>query len=372
MHANSRGEILRNHTTLWRTGIDHSVQSLVLSTGWSDFHITQLNDSGIMAGFATKTPGEGGEQSGLEVVLLLPVEFKVYPDHEPGPYKPHLRNLQTRQGEKAFFGDRRKCVAHVYKNQWINLIDYLEGAEVPGLRALFQDNLDWQSNGDDVNYTLNWVLEPAENKISVYLIEVRPKGGIDVLDTLYLTVVPRSTLENFEAWYNSEIVDTEWMQELPPVFNRIELPNRLAGWTGNIARPDRNFNPYLYGVPHAANTRFHPDGYYELRSYKTPGGHGHQVFFDNSGLLLKSGVSAGSADRAAPFPENLNPFLHEEADVIPFMWALHLDGNPTMQTWTKTNLTRPIMHEGFYIGRYLEVRPALPNDKPILEPGATQ
>ena len=69
--ANSRGEILRNHSTLWRNGIDHEIEKLVLSPGWSDFHITQLNDAGMMAGFAAKN--SGAEQ----VVLLLPIEFEI-------------------------------------------------------------------------------------------------------------------------------------------------------------------------------------------------------------------------------------------------------------------------------------------------------
>ena len=77
MHANCRGEILRNHSTLWRNGIDHEIEKLVLSPGWSDFHITQLNDSGMMAGFATKAPEEGEGSEEMQVVLLLPIEIEL-------------------------------------------------------------------------------------------------------------------------------------------------------------------------------------------------------------------------------------------------------------------------------------------------------
>ena len=75
MHANCRGEILRNHSTLWRNGIDHEIEKLVLSPGWSDFHITQLNDSGTMAGFAAKAPEEGEGSGEMQVVLLLPFDI---------------------------------------------------------------------------------------------------------------------------------------------------------------------------------------------------------------------------------------------------------------------------------------------------------
>ena len=75
--ANSRGEILRNHSTLWRNGIDHEIENLVQTPGWSDFHITQLNDSGTMAGFATKAPEEGEGSGEMQVVLLLPIEIEL-------------------------------------------------------------------------------------------------------------------------------------------------------------------------------------------------------------------------------------------------------------------------------------------------------
>ena len=71
---NSRGEILRDTTTLWRNGKDYPIASLVLSPDWSDFHITQLNDSGMMAGFAVPDPGEGQGPGLAQVVVLMPVE----------------------------------------------------------------------------------------------------------------------------------------------------------------------------------------------------------------------------------------------------------------------------------------------------------
>ncbi len=339
----------------------YPLNSLVGTPAPEEVDILEMMDTGMAVAKIRKP-----SSSALTLALLLPVEFKTYPHDEAGPDKPHLRNLETRQNKEGFFGNRRKCVAHVWQDQWIDLIDYLAGADDPNLRELYEDNLDWRSNGQVVNHELNWVGEPPDDDITVYLIEVLANGGNDVIDSLYLTVIPRSTEQSFDDWHNAEKADTAWLQELPPVFNRIETIPESDGY---LPRPDQNFNPYFYGVPKEINTRFHPDGYFEQRSYATPGGHGHQVCFDEGGVLLESGVSAGSADKAAPFPANLNPLPHVEADVKPFIWALQLDGNPTRQDGT--NLTWPIMHEGIFAGRYLEVRPALPNDKPRLEPGAT-
>ena len=314
------------------------------------------------------------EKSGVDGnYSVLPVEFKVYSAAEPGPYKPHLLNLNTRQNESTTYGNLKKCVAHLWEpDDDVRLLNYLEGGNDSEKRSLFRENLQFKSNGQLITFggepahSMNFVGEPPEDDIGIYLIEVMAKGSNTVIDSMYLTVVPRSTKQKFDTWYAAEKTDTAWLLELPPVFNHIETTPDASGY---LPRPDRNFNPYFYGVPNPNNTRFHPDGYFEQRSYATPGGHGHQVWFDANGTLIESGVSAGSADKAAAFPANTNPLLHVEADVEPFMWCLHLDGNPARQNGT--TLTNPIMHEGIFLGRYIEVRPVLPNNKPRLEPGAT-
>ena len=111
----------------------------------------------------------------------------------------------------------------------------------------------------------------------------------------------------------------------------------------------------------------HPDSYYEMRSEKTEGNHGHQACYNDNRLIIRSGITPGSADKAAAFPSQIDALNHVKEDVRPWMWALHLDGNPCAQN--VTTLTRPIMHEGVYLKRYMEHRPAFPNDKPELQPG---
>jgi hypothetical protein len=64
---------------------------------------------------------------------------------------------------------------------------------------------------------------------------------------------------------------------------------------------------------------------------------------------------------------------HKNADVKPFVWAAQLDGNPVEGGGTPEyiDLNQPMLYEGWYIDRYLEVRPPVPNNKTRLNPGAT-
>jgi hypothetical protein len=103
------------------------------------------------------------------------------------------------------------------------------------------------------------------------------------------------------------------------------------------------------------------------RSEKTANGHGHQAIYSQNAIIIRSGVSASSADREAPFPSNLNPFLHVNADVKPFIWAAQLDGNPVEENGT--TMTAPLIHEGANLQRYFDRRPAIANGLDDLSPG---
>ena len=116
-----------------------------------------------------------------------------------------------------------------------------------------------------------------------------------------------------------------------------------------------------------SDTYYHPNGYYKARSEKTPNGHGHQAIYNQSAIIIRGGVSAGSADKEAPFPSNLNPNLHVDADVKPFIWAAQLDGNPVEEDFT--TMTAPLLHEGANLLRYFDRRPAIANGLDDLSPG---
>jgi hypothetical protein len=296
--------------------------------------------------------------------LLVPVEFKTYPVSEPGPDKAHKLNLTTRQNEKAFYQNWEKCVSKVWDtSNTVSLIDYLDGG--PGNHATFENLVKWKVNGtEQTSHDLSLGSEPGTNSHRHFYIEILPKDGNATIDRLIITLVPRSTKTNFDTWYVAEKADLSWLDELVNLFagfNTTALPD------GHYQRPDRNFDPWLYSEPGAINTRLHPDAYFEARSYQTAGQHGHQMNFDQNGVLLRAnaGISAGSADKAAPFPHWID---HRTMDLKPFIWALQLDGSPSDQD--STTLTAPIMHEGAYCAKYYECRPTIANGKPILPDGA--
>jgi hypothetical protein len=297
-------------------------------------------------------------------LLLLPVEFKTYPDTEAGPDKAHKLNLTTPQDQKTFYGQGwEKCVSKVWAtSNTVNLIDYLDGG--PGNHVTYENAVKWKVNGtEQTSHDLSLGSEPDTNEHSKFLVQVLPTNGGDTIDRLIITVVPRTTKTKFDNWYATEKADLTWLAELVNLFASFDN-TPLAD--GHYRRPDRNFNPWLYSEPGPHNTRMHPDSYFEARSYQTAGGHGHQMNFDKDGVLLKSGVSAGSADKAAPFP---HWYDHGNMDVKPFIWALQLDGNPADQD--TATLTAPTMHEGAYLMKYSECRPTIANNKPILADGAT-
>jgi hypothetical protein len=288
------------------------------------------------------------------------VELETFPDDVSGPDKPHLRNMGTKQDEDATYGDYKKFVAYVYKDGNLNLIDYLEGADDPSMRVLFEDNLDWRSKGTDVNgYELNFILEPQDNEIRFFQIEVLPKGGNQVLDRLIITVVPRSTKSEFDLWKSAN-QDTTWLAELPPLYSTI-----VAG-----QEPDGNCEDSIWQSPGDTDSHYHPAADFAMRSEETPGGHGHQACYDRYRSLIWEGVSAGTADKS--HPANLPPLAanHRDYDVLPFIWALQLDGNPVEGTSSNLNLNRPIAYEGAYIKEYLNLRPPIANFKTELQPGS--
>ncbi len=297
------------------------------------------------------------------------MEFKTYPDTEAGPDKAHKLNITSKQDEKTFYGQGwEKCVSKVWAtSNTVNLIDYLDGG--PGNHATYENVVKWKVNGtEQTSHELSLGSEPGEDAHRHYYIQVLPKNGGDTIDRLIITLVPRSTKTSFDNWYTTEKADLAWLGELVNLFSSFSTTLQPSGY---YRRPDRNFYPFLYSIPGDYDGRMHPNAYFEARSYATPGGHAHQMCFNAGGGLLKSdaGVSAGSADKAAAFPMNLDWRLHVNADVKPFIWALQLDGTPADQQ--TTTLSAPIMHEGANLKKYSECRPAIANGKPILTDGAT-
>ena len=312
----------------------------------------------------------------IDKVSLLPVEFKTYPDTEPGPNKAHKRNLKHLPAYDVHYSsDWKKCVCKVWDTSGkINLIDYLEGGAEN--RALYENTVKWKVNGTvQESHELSFGGEPADDEQQHFFVEVLPKTGDSAtIDRLIVNVVPRTTKTKFDNWYSANLADMGWLNHLPAIYSQLGAGN---------SDPE----PFVWGInlwiapTSLSGSFYHPESSFDLRSQvvdsfdETYAGCGHQATYDSTGGLIRAdkGVSAGSADRVASIPAGgaYTGYTHLVADVTPFVWASQLDGNPCSATSPlPTNLTHPMLHEGVFLKKYLQVRPTIANGKPELLPRA--
>ena len=298
--------------------------------------------------------------------LLIPVEFETFADNVSGPNKPHRLNLNTRQNEAQHYGDFRKCVSHIWSESSLNLAGYLK--EYESMKDVYEDSnfFKWRIDNGPVqdSFELNLELSsPPIGDIDYYYVELLSASSSAVVDRLLITVVPPETLIAFSNWYASN-GDLSWTANLPVPYGALASGGPNSSWDD----PEPG-ECHFWWHPTNKNTRYHPDGFHEMRSVIVDGGHGHQVFYDEYAVIIESGVSGGSADFVAPsFIET----GHRDEDVWPFIWAAQLDGNPVEGYPSynlPTNLSLPIMHEGYYISRYLLRRPTLVDGVGFLLPG---
>ena len=161
---------------------------------------------------------------------------------------------------------------------------------------------------------------------------------------MIVVIIPRITEDAFTTWFNNEDLPENrlWLNDLPAVF--VSLLNGTDD-------PEQNCTEDRWKDVDGLNSQFHPGATY-----------------DDEGILItpEQGVAAGTADRIAPDPLNSETvFGHIDEDVMPFIRAAQLDGNPVESTFDlftfRLNLTEPLMHEGANLKNYLKVRPTIAN-----------
>ena len=114
----------------------------------------------------------------------------------------------------------------------------------------------------------------------------------------------------------------------------------------------------------------HHDAVFDMRSKPVAGGHGHQATFDASGHLIENGtIACGSADYVSPesFVDG-SMSSHRDQDVKPYIWAVHLDGNPghpdnltgVLTDAVPSRLAKPCIYQGFFLNQYMRLRPSFP------------
>ena len=188
--------------------------------------------------------------------------------------------------------------------------------------------------------------KPSFEDVDYYTVKATLEECGDAIDEMLLIVVPKDTQDAFNAWFTAEIANDEWVDELPAPYSEL-------GGNNTDPEPSR-CNPQRWRSPELKTSNFHPGGSIEMRS-EPVGTTGHQAIYGASGELITQGAGAGTADRGLPFTTD-----HLQRDVKPFVWAAQLDANPVECSITLcSNLDRPLMHQGEYIGKYIQARPTL-------------
>jgi hypothetical protein len=326
----------------------------------------------------------GGNVAGGKVAYLRKVEFETFDKTETREiggnrspnWKPHELNLNTKQNESDHYGEFKKCVAHIWSDQPLNLAKYLKGYDDNKTVIENFNVLDWKVNGQlQTSHLLDLQDRPLPNLVTKFEVEVMAKGSSEPIDQLVVAVIPPETLANFEQW----LVDNQdlgWLAGLPALYSNVHLDAQ-----GEAINPEpaalacsnwKNNAPFSLFFDMGADTYYHPDADHEIRSEEVAGGHGHQACYNAAGLLIRSGVSAGTADRAF-YGNTSGANSHVDLDAIPFVWAVQLDGTPAQGEEgvfpDYTNLDNPIMHEGYFIQQYIQLRPAIANGRAELLPG---
>ena len=113
-----------------------------------------------------------------------------------------------------------------------------------------------------------------------------------------------------------------------------------------------------------AGKYIHHDACYEIRT-EMWGEHGNQATYDAEGILITETIAAGTADYEGPYNAWGMPGgarSHRNKDVLPFIQALQMDGNPAVATpsdYAPHNLTAPCLRQGTYLEKYIECRPII-------------
>ena len=186
---------------------------------------------------------------------------------------------------------------------------------------------------------------PRDLRPQIYHVEMRLRDDGRILDSFWLVLNSRVTMLRYEYWVAQNQANLAWVSELPRPTGSIDVTDLAA-----VSVPQ-------WKSPSACNSFLHHSASYEMRSNRTPGGHGNQACFDADGAIILSGISGGTADKAYAAIENVENHVPE--DVEPFLRALQLDGNPGIPN-IMNNIHRPCLYEGSCIQDYLICRPITP------------
>ena len=277
-----------------------------------------------------------------------------------------IRNLAF-VSDGTFFGDTDHCLGLVWEpGLQIDLDSFLSPESL-----LVRERLAYDPGTPFQGHVLSFPNEPEDLAPEIVHVNLREAGGGPILDSLWIVVCSRETKLEFDAWRQENEANLTWTLTLPPPPSRLVL-NPIGdlmvlppGFSGAWNQPRRFENCEW----------MHHDAVFEIRSKPVAGGHGHQATYRENGTLITSTIAAGSADKRAPeFPNGL--WNHRKWDVLPYIRALQLDGNPVKpanQTGAFPHLVPrflsfPSLFQGASSSSYLLCRPTIPTGIAPVQP----
>ena len=185
------------------------------------------------------------------------------------------------------------------------------------------------------------------------------------LDYLWIVVYSTRSKEQYDKWKTSE-TNLTWTVLLPKPFASLGIATNSMGLVKPIGT-----NGVAWKAPTLidSSSYMHHNAVHEMRSYSISGGHGHQATYDDKGMLIEETIAAGTSDKVSPASLwDGTTTEHRDQDVLPYIRALQIDGNPILTdngtgilpNWVPTRFIRPCLFQGSETDEYLARRPPTP------------
>ena len=242
----------------------------------------------------------------------------------------------------------------------IDLYSYLDGVCVS-----FRERFVFTVNGRSLTgHTIHMSDYMTDNDLKPSVLHVSFSfEGSREMDRMWIVLYSSNLKTGYDSW-KTKFSGLTWTASLPPVYPNIALSTNSNG-TVSLVKQDYPG----WERPHAISSFLHHDAVYEMRS-ESVGIHGHQATYRADGTVIETTLAAGTADYSHPLSTHAHwPTIiqddHYVNDVVPFLRALSLDGNPGIynKRYIPTNLTRPCLYQGTNINEYILRRPTFPSGK---------
>lgn len=270
-----------------------------------------------------------------------------------------IRNLVRIVTGDPWDDETDHCIAvQFHREGTIDLLDYLADVCTP-----YQDNLVFSVNGRPLSgHIIDMQDHATENDLKPEVLQVSFSiGETRELDRLWIVIYANKLETDYETW-KTTFASTAWTSALPAVPSSIRLSTNSSGRVS----VDTSKTYPGWKSPDDISSYLHHDAVYEMRS-ESVGIHGHQATYRGDGSLIRTTIAAGTADYNHPLSFGMSwgngvVERHYVNDVIPFLRAISLDGNPGVYNgrYIPKTLTRPCLYQGTNLNDYISRRPTLP------------